>query len=238
MIAAWILAANTVVMTSPALCPPMTASNTFFTFVADWPDGSCSTFNTKPCPLFRPVFFQGQTFAYPSECAPYVFSWNFGDGQNFADRATAVGQAVSHEFTYPGHYTVSMTASNAYETFTTSQTVEVIGEWNCVYMTPHTLFILYVADGARAGVPIPFSLAPTTYPSYFCMDPTRFEWDFGDGTPLVTTFLATFSPKHVYAAAGPYVVKVKITNDAQSLQLTTTVNVGPPIVSRRRSARH
>lgn len=58
--------------------------------------------------------------------------------------------------------------------------------------------------------------------------PTSFEWDFGDGTPKVTT--AQRGVGHTYANPGTFTITHKAANacGAQSCTKTAEVTVAPP----------
>jgi len=66
-------------------------------------------------------------------------------------------------------------------------------------------------------------------------DDLTFEWDFGDGSPVVTStyysggtfpFTATDTQAHTYSMAGRYNVKVRVRDDDGGTdELTLIVNI-------------
>lgn len=80
----------------------------------------------------------------------------------------------------------------------------------------------------------------TARPAYVAFDASRSldptghslvaQWNFGDGTPAVTTDAAT-PAAHAYATPGTYTVTLVVSNGAQSsAPVTTLVDVLPPLV--------
>ncbi|KAA5533176.1 T9SS type A sorting domain-containing protein [Taibaiella lutea] len=77
-----------------------------------------------------------------------------------------------------------------------------------------------------------FSFIPRFYDEmgkveFYPLNPTNvnsFEWDFGDGSPLVTAM----NPVHVFAASGHYNVTLKVYNDCTDFSLSQVINVDLP----------
>lgn len=53
--------------------------------------------------------------------------------------------------------------------------------------------------------------------------PTSFEWDFGDGTPKVTTALRTVT--HTYTKEGTFTITHKATNACGAKTCTKTIEI-------------
>lgn len=54
-------------------------------------------------------------------------------------------------------------------------------------------------------------------------NPTSFEWDFGDGTPKVTTALRTVT--HTYTKEGTFTITHKATNACGAKTCTKTIEI-------------
>lgn len=149
--------------------------------------------NRNPALAGEPVTFTAQ--ATDPNGRPVTLSWNFGDG------TSDTGETVTHEFTAPGTYTITVTAANdcglsASATLDLEVNVlvpnnleepdrnppEITGDWSAVGLTvTFTGFATDIEDG----------------------DLDFIIWDFGDGT-----FGYGLNPVHVYPAPGTYHVKL------------------------------
>lgn len=116
---------------------------------------------------------------------PTFWSWDFGDGgrSNVAD--------PEHRFNQPGIYTVTLEAGNQCATARSSHEVTV--------EAPPTPEFTVESERTCEGEEIVF--AHNTDSRY------RFEWDFGDGSPVNST---SFNPSHTYVSEGNYQVKLTI----------------------------
>jgi len=126
------------------------------------------------------------------------YIWDFGDG---SPQITTTNPDTSHTYAIVGKYRVMLIA---------------IDPASC--NVRDTSYVTIIARNDRAN------LAFTPQKTGLCTDlsfnfingstappgkpfaPTSFQWDFGDGTPLVTA--GTNSVSHTYAAAGTYRVKL------------------------------
>jgi adhesin/invasin len=121
---------------------------------------------------------------------------NFGDGTVRNLGPLPVATTISHTYTRPGTYTVTVTATDVLNfTATTSLTVTI----NERATVPITLQLLSLSAGlasfSASGVPPPNAGSIRLY-----------EWDFGDGGSAVTTGNTT---SHRYNP-GTYVVRVRV----------------------------
>ena len=136
------------------------------------PEAIRACFTPDPIPDIN----SGNTILFDASCTtpPTVttYRWDFGDG------TTAQGSNVEHLFTPGGVYTVSLTASDASRSDTTSRLVQVIATPSACFTTnpdPPRIgsnesinFNAECSAGDRDGGEIAI---------------TRYEWDFGDGRP-------------------------------------------------------
>ncbi len=128
-----------------------------------------------------------------SACAPHVvnffnnskgataFNWNFGDGNVLTTHKNI--DTITHLYTTPGTYTVSVFATNGCSDTSTSQAISV-------HRTPVAAFAANTAS-ACVGDSIKFSNLSDTAAS--------FKWLLGDGTSSYLTH-----PSHQYLVGGNY----------------------------------
>ncbi|HED66922.1 MAG TPA: PKD domain-containing protein, partial [Planctomycetes bacterium] len=144
---------------------------------------------------------------------PTGWSWDFGDGQ------TSTVQHPSHTYTASGRYTVSLTASNAYGSTTTSKIDAVIVD----LIPPVAGFSIQPTSGASPLV-VQFTDLSTGGV------PTSWFWNFGDFTTSTAQH-----PSHTYTAAGTYTVSLTVSNayGSDTLTMPGAVQIlpGPSIVA-------
>jgi gliding motility-associated-like protein len=144
---------------------------------------------TSICPGVPVTFTSTSTSGVPG---PVTCTWSFGDG------TTGVGSPISHAYSLPGTYNVTLSVTNAD---------------GCL---SSLLRMSYITVYVPAGVN--FSASPT----YFCnppglatftnmtigTGPLSYSWRFGDGSP--GSVLA--SPTHTYSSPGMYSVTLIATD--------------------------
>ncbi len=134
---------------------------------------------------------------------PTAWSWSFGDGRSSAE------QSPLHTYAQAGTYVVQLTASNAGGSSSSRQFVTVDPVPN-----PLTASFTASTDGLTA-----IFTDTSTGP------PTAWEWDFGDGSAVVSVQ----NPTHAYAAAGTYTVVLTVANSiGQTASTSRFVTVAPP----------
>ncbi|POY36775.1 hypothetical protein C3K47_10490 [Solitalea longa] len=128
-------------------------------------------------------------------CAPHIvkfsnnskgankFSWDFGDGSKI--ETTSSPELITHEFTRPGTYDVTLYATNG---CSDRITVERI----VVYPKPETLFGFVKSN---------YCVSDFAEMVNNSTGATSFKWDFGDGKTSNEA-----APKHKYAQPGKYTV--------------------------------
>ncbi|QHL87535.1 PKD domain-containing protein [Nibribacter ruber] len=133
--------------------------------------------------------------------------WNFGDGTKSRE------QNPLHQFKTPGTYTVTLMVA------TQALCINEIQKVITIYAPPKAKFSApAVCDQQQMMFTDQSTVAQGSI--------TQWAWDFGDGSALTTAA----SPKHLYAAPGTYLVKMKVTSDkgcVDSTQLSVTVNHQP-----------
>ncbi len=140
------------------------------------------------------------------------WSWNFGDG------ATSTQQNPLHIFATAGTYTVSLTASNANGTSSTSAQIVVSAK-------PVIPVAAYTVSSTTGIAPLRITFTDKSTGS-----PNIWIWNFGDNTNSTIK-----NPTHTYSKAGRYTVILTVTNSAGSNTMTKSnyivVNVLKPPVA-------
>ena len=121
---------------------------------------------------------------------PTTWSWDF----NSDSVADSTLQNPTFTYTAPGTYTVSLTASNAYDTNTTTKIgyIRVYG--------PVTAS--FTATPLQGLIPLAVRFTDTS-----TGEPDIWSWDFGDGTNSTEQH-----PNHTYTVAGNYTVRLTAAN--------------------------
>ena len=153
---------------------------------------------------------------------PTAWSWDFGDGTNTAE------QNPVHVYMTAGRYTVSLTATNAggSNTSTRKDYITVSGS-----VKPPAANFYGMPTSGRAPLAVRFTDTSTG-------SPTTWYWAFGDGTNA-----SVQHPVHTYTAAGKYTVSLTASNAGGNTTKTRTQYItvyGPaPTPPRQRiPARH
>jgi PKD repeat protein len=133
--------------------------------------------------------------------SPTEWYWNFGDGTNAAE------QNPVHVYTTAGKYTVSLTATNASgsNTSTRKDYITVSG----LVKPPVANFYARPTSG-KAPLSVTFTDASTG-------NPASWYWEFGDRTNATER-----NPDHTYTNPGKYTVSLTVTNAGGSNTKTRT----------------
>ncbi len=135
---------------------------------------------------------------------PLSYTWDFGDGS-----PVVTGTHQVHVYDDPGVYTVTLTATNAFETAVVTGTFVV---------NP-----LALAAGFASNSPIAVGQTAVFTNTSTGSGPLSYAWDFGDGSPVVTDT----HPVHLYAAPGVYTVTLTVTNAWETAVVTGLFVVNP-----------
>ncbi|WP_198364079.1 WD40/YVTN/BNR-like repeat-containing protein [Burkholderia ubonensis] len=129
----------------------------------------------------------------PSSGSVISYTWDFGDGSS-----TVTGQNVVHTYATGGPRIVRLTVTDSIgRTETATATITVLP-----VQPPHSVVI-------RGPLKVSLRDAADFMASFENPDgrAVTYAWDFGDGATS-----SNVSPSHIYAAAGQYTVKLKVTN--------------------------
>ncbi|MFA6364562.1 MAG: PKD domain-containing protein, partial [Methanoregula sp.] len=147
------------------------------------------------------------TFTDTSTGNPTSWLWNFGDG------STSTEQNPTHTYSLTGTdtvtYTVNLTATNAADSNLTSRT-----NYITLYSTAPIV--------SFTGTPRVSGIAPQTvqFNDTSTLDPTSWNWSFGDGTWFNTTDSTKRNASHSYANWDSYTVSLTATNAIGSSTLS------------------
>jgi PKD repeat protein len=163
---------------------------------------------TKPTADFMTAQTPGTLeikFTDQSTGGPNAWSWDFGDGK------TGSKQNPKHTYAKTGNYKVTLKVSNAGGSDTSTHTVNVA--------KPPTAG--FTVGTASTALEIKFTDTSKGTPD-------AWAWDFGDGGTSTKP-----NPRHTYAKAGDYTVKLTVTNnagtntDSQSITVPLTSGESP-----------
>jgi len=129
---------------------------------------------------------QNISFVQTSTGTPLDYIWDFGNGQGGSSPNESIIYAV------PGTYTVTLTVVYANNAISASKTI-IISPTPTVSLTADKNYLCQ-----------PGNVIFTAPGSAFI---TNYEWDFGDGSALVTT--SNNSVSHNYTTYNPFTAKVK-----------------------------
>lgn len=158
-----------------------------------------------PNPISGPAPFSVD-FRDTSGGNPTSWLWEFNDGT-----PNSVAQdPLIHVFTLPGTYIVTMTATNAYGTTSTSMAVTV---------TTVSL-VDFEADQTSGDTPLPVNFTDLS-----TSGGTNYTWDFGIGQGTATGQTVS----HTYSTPGSYTVTLTVTYPTGDVSTTKTnyITVGP-----------
>ncbi len=145
-------------------------------------------------------------FSGSSAAAVVSWDWTFGDG------GISVGQNVTHVYSVPGNYPVTLivTDTNGCTNNTVTQvTVNPLPTANFSHNGP-----------ACMSDSVTFLNLSTTPNGYI----VTWDWDFGDGNSTTATFPASGNVSHLYANPGTFQVTLTVT-DSDSCIHTTFMQV-------------
>ncbi len=145
------------------------------------------------------------------------YSWNFGDGSPVFNTASAAD--FKHVYTSYATFTVIMTAAGTNGCTDTAMLTVVFDKF------VSASFIISLPEFSGC---MPHSLTPTNA----AQNADLYLWNFGDGTPSITTTSFT-APNHIYLVNGTYTVSLTASNNC-NLSTSTVgpiVVVGPPTMN-------
>ena len=165
-----------------------------------------ATPNSGEAPLT--VDFDGSSSS-DAEGGIVSYDWDFGDGSSDS------GIAVSHEFTDPGTYTVTLTVSDSELTGTTTQTITVTQP----NLPPVASFTTSPTSG-EAPLDVSFNASNSSDPNG---DNLNYFWDFGDGNSGIGV-----SVTHQYTSQGTYTVTLTVSDGLLDGTSTEEITVYEP----------
>jgi chitodextrinase len=165
---------------------------------------------TPPAPV------DGQTVLFDASTSTGTISeyrWSFGDG------GQSSGRAVSHAFNLPGTYVVTLTLVDPYgrtQSKSQSITVQAGGQ-------PTAAFV-FSPTNPRVGQSVNFNASGSRAPAGSTI--ASYTWDFGDGSPRVTTGSPVVSK--TYGTAATYTVTLLVTDSSgRTATVSVTMQIAP-----------
>lgn len=145
------------------------------------------------------------------------YSWNMGDGSPVINTASTA--SFIHTYSSYGTFNVTMTATGANGCTTTTGLSVIFDKFvSASFVVPLAQF---------SGC-----LPHTVTPNNASQNASQYVWNFGDGTPPITT-TSFVAPSHTYTTGGSYTISVIASNSCNSSTATVgpiTV-VGPPVIN-------
>jgi len=144
-------------------------------------------------------------FIDTSQYATSGITWDFGDGSEINTTSNP-----THEYTDPGTYTVTLTASNGFETNNTT----------CTIIAQQMPTAEFKASPLSGTAPLSVTFTDLSY------NANEWNWNFGDGS--VST---QWNPAHTYSQVGTYDATLTVTNEygQDTKTRTITVKTPPPV---------
>jgi PKD repeat protein len=156
------------------------------------------------------VYFTARSSSVADGSHLVSFNWDFGDG------TTASGVDVSHVYTGPGVFNVSLTVVDDKNlSDTTSEEIEIIEVPSTPGPDQPPVAVIVAPSKARVGDVVTFD-ASYSVCGNLCVS---YAWDLGDGTTANAVKL-----QHVYLSPAVYNVILTVTDD-KGLQGTTNVQI-------------
>jgi PKD repeat protein len=136
------------------------------------------------------------------------YVWDFGDG------TTGTGAKPSHVYTGPGPYIATLTVTDQVGQSNVVSTAVALAGNALPVANPGGPYTVPESAVVNKHWSINVNAAASTDDFGIW----KYEWSFGDGTPVVTTPTAN----HEYAAPGTYTVSLKVTDNANLTHTATT----------------
>jgi gliding motility-associated-like protein len=145
------------------------------------------------------------------------YSWNFGDGSPVFNTASTA--SIDHTYTSYGTFTVTMVATGANGCTTTTSLSVIFDKF---------VSASFIVPLAQFSGCVPHTVTPQNA----SQNASQYVWNFGDGTPSVTT-TSFVAPSHTYTVGGSFTISCVASNSCNSS--TSTVGpitvVGPPVIN-------
>ncbi len=165
-----------------------------------------------------PVSFSGS--AVLSDCAgAATYAWDFGDGSGVSGANTA------HTYDAPGSYDWSLTVTAGGVTCTRTGTIEIAAAESQCSLSCRA----EVTSRFWAGKNVEFHGSSE---SSNCGGSVVYEWDFGDGSPVVQGE----EVRHTYSTPGTFTWRLRVLRDGAVCERTGTIAISNG--TRRSGDRH
>lgn len=152
--------------------------------------------------MFTPVSFDAFV---TGGTTPYTYEWDFGDG------SSTIGNHIQHSYATAGTFNVRLTvrdSSNPFQTHTIDHEVVIGGP-----------VVDFTFSASLSGTT---TFSPATVGG---VPPYTYVWDFGDGTPSVTTVCLSFPCPTTHDYISPGIFQVSLTvSDSSPIPKTDSIS--------------
>lgn len=182
----------------------------------------------KACVNTSVLFTNTTAGGFSQACSQLsIFTWNFGDGSPTVTTQLTAPQNISHTYTTPGVYTVTLTSQNICGTSPKTQQI-------CIEPPLTPLFTVNTLTGCA---PLAITTTNTTVLTNQCDTPT-YLWSVSYAPGFCSTTTPTIpnqttaNASYNFTEAGTYTISFTTTNSCGSSTVTKTVVVKkPPVIS-------
>ncbi len=160
-----------------------------------------------------PILFNGTGSSDPDGDG-LTYTWNFGDGS-----PTTNGITVTHVYSRSGAFTATLQVDDGRGGTDTDQTLVTVNN------LPPTAVANANPTSAAEGTPITFDGSGSSDPG--AGDILTYQWNFGDGSPVVTGMNVT----HAYPDNGVFTATLTVTDDdgaSDTDTVSVTIQNAPP----------
>jgi PKD repeat protein len=161
------------------------------------------------------VFFDGSA-STDSDGNIATYLWNFGDG----DTELSSSPTARHSYDLAGTYNVTLTVTDDRGLSASTSPAELQVSANS---NPTAAFVVSPAS-PKVNTVVNFNASASRPAAGRTI--TQYIWDFGDGTPVVTTGNPVVN--HTFGATGGYVVTLKVVDDTNRFAVVSSaVSIAP-----------
>jgi PKD repeat protein len=161
------------------------------------------------------VFFDASS-SFDNDGRIVSYRWNFGDGRS----ETSTEPTTRHHYGVAGTYNVTLTVTDDRGLTATKGPVDV----QVTSAANPTAAFVYSPGTPKVHTATNFNASASR--AVTGRNIVQYQWDFGDGTPIVSSGGPTM--QHVYTTVGSYTVVLRVVDDAGRFAVVTqAVSVAP-----------
>lgn len=137
-----------------------------------------------------------------------TYQWDYGDGSN-SGAASNASSLVTHSYANNGTFPVTLTVSQGQTALKVTKNIQIQAfapDFSYTFTSTKPTEVNFTAGTIANGV-----------------NPTEYSWNFGDGSPIVTS--TTVGTVKTYAQSGTYNVTLAVKRDNALVKITKSVTV-------------